>query len=252
MGMARSVAVLACGMMIVAGIGLAGEPPRPADAALGRQVVVRLMLNASAHGIEGAVELVGDARIDARTRRPLQDWYMFGFNDPPAVAPPVDVEALAEAELRLVASGGRTLATFPLQTPFAALQSVALGGDRPTDFVLETTQGGFGQFTGSLARPFTVEAGGIRFLKAEGDRGEVEDVVLVRGPRTDWRIIPAVRGGGSEIFQVVCRPGEGGDDAFGEDYVAYRRSGTQWRRQQRQGRGYCSWPDGFPPLSSFP
>jgi hypothetical protein len=199
----------------------------------------------STHGIQGALVLVADQRLNPANRKAMQDWYMFGFSDPPPANPPVTAQALADAELRLVDANGATLASQPLATPFAGLQTVALLGSRPTEFVLEIAQGGFGQFTGTLAKPLTVQAGTLRTLSAEG-----EEIVLVKAPKTDWRIVPGTRG--SDIFQVVCSRGDDGGYGYAEDYFTFRQEAGAWRKFVRRARGYCVWPDGFPPFSAFP
>lgn len=231
---------------------LAAATEIPVAVPAGSAVAELYPLRKDPHGSQGALALVTDQRLNLGNRRAMQDWYMFGFADPPPVTPPVTVRALADAELRLVDASGTIVSSLPLATPFAALRAVALNGSQLWDFVLETSQGGFGQFTGTYAKPLVVQGGALRMLSATDAAGVAEEIVLVRAPKTDWRMVPAARGQGSEIFQVMCRPAEGAGDAFGEDYITYRQEGGLWRKLQRSARGYCVWPDGFPSFSAFP
>lgn len=209
-------------------------------------------LRKGVHGIDGSLALITDERITAANRRGLQDWYMFGFAEPVAVNPPVTRQALADAELRLVEPSGRIVTAMPLSTPFAQLRAIPLFGDRPTEFLLETAMGGFGQFTGTAGRLLTVQRGAIKAIAARDKAtGAEEDVILSRAPKTDWRVIPA-RSTGSDIFQVRCLPAQGSVDSFGEEYVSYRPCPEGLCRTRRVGRGYCAWPDGFPMLAEFP
>lgn len=209
-------------------------------------------LRKTPHGLEGALVLVADHRITAATRAALQDWYMFGFAEPVAIKPTVTSQALAEAELWLVDSAGKVVSARPLATPFAQLRAVALLGDRPTEFLLETTMGGFGQFTGTIGRALMVEKGAVKPISAlDKGTGAMAELILSRAPKTDWRIIPA-SSKGSDIFQVRCLPAQGGASSFGEEYVSYRPCGETMCRSQRLAEGYCAWSDGFPMLGAFP
>lgn len=176
----------------------------------------------------------------------MEEYYWFGATADQEVAEILDAEPLAEAQMVLVDDGGKMGEPIPVGTPFARLRST------PNEFVLEVSQGGFGQFTGTFGRVFTIEQGSVRYLGAALDdaAGTVEDIVLQRSPGSDWRIIPASHG--SDIYQVVCQPGEADGNGFGEVYVTYRQDKSGWHKRQRASHGYCTWPNGFPPLRAFP
>lgn len=214
--------------------------------------VMRLPLDKRTHGIEGWVVLRTDSRITPAMAIPLQDYQWFGFGEPPPVRPPVTSAPLADAELRLEDKAGREMVSMPLGSPFAALSAVPLLPDKGRAFVLEVSNGGFGQFTGTLGRPFAVEAGRLSFLVAVGPSdAPAGDIVLTRAPRTGWLVLPAAAGRPGELLQATCLPGGGGADGFAEILTAWRWDGV-WRRHERRGRGYCNWAPGLPALSAFP
>lgn len=219
----------------------------------GKDAITKLPLDRDHHGIAGWVVLRTDARITPANRMTLQDYQWFGFGEPHPVQPPLAVQPLADAELRLEDKAGREVSSMPLGSPFAALSAVPLVPDRGSAFILEVANGGFGQFTGTIGRPFVIEAGRLRFLDATApDGAPAGDITLMRAPRTGWLVLPASGNRPGEFFQASCLPGEGGADGFAEVLTAWRWDRQGWRRHQSTGRGYCSWAPGLPPLSSFP
>lgn len=234
--------------------GLAALLSATAIASLAAQEIqqTRLALGKSAHGIEGWAVLRSDARITPATQNALQDFQWFGFGEPPAVTPPVTSVPLGEAELRVEDKAGREVATMPLGSPFAVLSAVTMVPESGPAFLIEVSNGGFGQFTGTVGRPFVVQGGRLRFLDATGSDGTTSDITLLRAPHTGWLVLPASGGRAGEFFQATCLPGEGGADGFAEALTAWRWDRDGWRRHQRTGRGYCNWAPGLPPLSAFP
>lgn len=212
----------------------------------------RLPLERGAHGTDGALVLTVDDRLTPVTAKALQEFQWFGFGEGPPVKPPVTQVPLAEAELKLVDGRGQVLASLALGSPFAALSAAALLPGRGAAFVLEVSNGGFGQFTGTIGRPFAVEAGRLRYLTATSPDGPVGEIELKRAPRTDWLVLPATGGKPGEMLQAACLPGQGEGDGFAEVLTSWRWEGDGWRRRERTGRGYCNWSPGLPPLSAFP
>ncbi|MEO5373985.1 MAG: hypothetical protein H7840_06840 [Alphaproteobacteria bacterium] len=226
------------------------EPPH--DIPAGYKLEIRHPLKTRTHGRSGHLALLVDQRITALSRPAMEEYYFFGYTEDTEVAKTMDAQALAEAQMVIHDDDGKTVETIFLGTPFARLRAVALTSSAPHEFVIETSQGGFGQFTGTYGRVFTIEQGAIRYSTAIDDETNApEDMVLQRSPGTDWRIIPA-SGRGSDIYQVICRSDETDGTGFGEVYVSYRLDKTGWHKRRRMGQGFCTWTDGFPVLRAFP
>lgn len=223
------------------------------DADPGMVVAASFPLARRHHGADGAVVLLADRRVTAATIKPLQDFQWFGFGAAPDVAPPVTQHPLRDALLRLTDGSGGALATVELGTPFASLRTATLLPDKGKHFVIETANGGFGQFTGTLARLFTVEDGGLRFLSAEDGPGAPRrEIHLRKAAGADWLILPATGGRPGEILQASCRPGEGTRAGFAQILESWRLEEDGWRRRVAISLGYCAWVPGLPPLSAFP
>lgn len=202
--------------------------------------------------MDGFVVLSTDDRITPQAARSLQEFQWFGFGDAPPTRPPVTQHPLADAELRMTDARGQVVQALPLGSPFAGLSAVTLLPGKGNVFVLEVSNGGFGQFTGTIGRPFAVEAGRLRFLSATLPDNTTAEIELKRAPRTDWLILPATGGKPGEVLQAACQPGQGGDEGFAEVLSAWRWEQGGWRRHQQISRGYCSWFPGMPSLSAFP
>ncbi|MFN3076580.1 MAG: hypothetical protein ABT940_06855 [Alphaproteobacteria bacterium] len=196
------------------------------------------------------IALLVDTRINVLVRDSMEEFYLYGFTSDTEIAQLLEKEALAEARLVLYDDQNGIANTTELGSPFARLRTA--GPPAPDTFVLETTHGGFGQFNGVRASLLVIDHGTVRRLSAvDDDTGTTEEIQLLRSRGSDWRILTTPRRPGS-VFQVLCRPDEADDKGFGETYITYRLEKSVWHRRQQTGRGYCTWPDGFPPLRSFP
>jgi len=219
----------------------------------GYVVVAHFSLDGTAHGIDGALELLLDDRINGRTRRAYAQMYWFGVTDTPAVEESVMGQTLIAAKLRLVSRDGEPLAEHPLPTPFAEVQPVALSAAQPHDFLVLVQQGGFDAVNGTIGVLLGVADGRIHPLRAtDALSGEEAAIELLRTVGADWRIVPNPSGPGAEILQISCAPEDIAEDGFREVYARYHRLRDGWHYDTRLERGYCNWPGDFPARDLFP
>lgn len=203
------------------------------------------------HGIDGALELMLDDRIPGRARRDYAQMYWFGSTGNPAIEDSVRGQWLIPAQLRLVDRQGDTLSEFPLSSPFADVQPVALTSAQPHEFLVLVQQGGFGAFNGTQGLALGVTDGRIQALRATDTlTEEVRPIELQRTIRTDWQIRPGPAG--AEILQLSCTPEDVSEDGFREIFALYRHGRDGWTFETRLDRGYCSWHGEFPPRELFP
>lgn len=221
-------------------------PPVPQGSRIEAQFTAKV--RSLGHAVNLA--LLVDERITTLLRHAMEEYYLFGFTADERIAPMLDPTPLAEATIVLFDDNGKVRETTNLNTPFAQLHQV--GASAPNLFMLETSEGGFGQFTGTSGKVLSIDQGIIRHVTAIDDETKTaEDIALQRSPGSDWRIL-AVPSHVGTIFQVICRPGDANDAGFGESYITYRIDKGTWHRNRIVTNGYCNWENGFPPLSSFP
>ncbi|WP_448191376.1 hypothetical protein [Azospirillum sp. sgz301742] len=208
-------------------------------------------LEQKVHGIDGALELQLDDRIPGRVRRDYAQMYWFGTTGNPAIEQSVMGQWLIPAQLRLVDRQGDTLAEFPLTSPFADVQPVALSSAWPEEFLVLVQQGGFGAFNGTQGLALAVADGRIQPLRATDTlTEEVRPIELQRTIRTDWQILPGPSG--AEILQLSCTPEDISEDGFREIFALYKHGRDGWTYETRLDRGYCAWHGEFPPRELFP
>ncbi len=244
---------IAAALVVVLATGAAkpqGASPTAAPAA-GPMVPTRLAAVLRLHDQPLQLELVQDARIAHTTQPELERAHWFGMAGNRRLEQLLAKRPLADAVLRLVSADGRVVLRAGLDTPFATLQRLPpqLGG---TDvFLLVSEQGGVGQDVLAVGQLLTVEPGRLRAVGAIDDDGRMEVIRLMRGGKTDWRILAGDDAGGA-ILQVQCIVDTSVAEGFRQVLSVYHAGAQGWRLRRHETAGWCDWPGDFPPVTAFP
>ncbi len=235
-------------------------PARPASVPSGYYRRGSLAVTKDPTGVDGAVELLEDARIRREQLKPEQ---RLG-GDPcapvggaPSPAFCENVKALRFARVRLVSSDGVELSTLTLERPLASVEMVHLRTDVPSYQVTVDLTAEFGSYSGPSTRFAEVTNGKLQWLSAiEVQSGKPVPVAVATTLKTEWNLSPTASGA-KEILQIDCRPDfdaspPDADLAFAVTLSRFAFEGDRWQRHTRSKRGCWEVDDAFPTRALFP
>lgn len=231
--------------------------PSPAGAAAllpeGYKVFQSVALKRDAHGLDGALQVLEDARVTAEVRESL-----WATSTDPTVALDKDdpaakrfaEEKIRPARVRLVDSADRVLDERTFEVPLAELERerLAAGPRQPTFFVTVDETTGMGHSASPATLLATVADGKLRW-ETVVRAGTTREIILGRGLEGDWRL-DRQKGGPTDILAFSCLCA---DDANAETYYRrYRRGAAGWGLKERKERRAWNTDKGFPPPGKFP
>ncbi len=213
-------------------------------------------------GVDGAVELLEDARIRPEQLKPEQ---MLGGDpcSPVADAPtPAFCEAVKKAlrfaRVRLVSRDGLELSTLTLERPLASIEMVHLRPDMPSYQVTVDLSAGFGSYSGPTTRFAEVTNEKLQWLSAiDVHTGKTVPVAGAITVKTAWKLSPTASGA-KELLKIACRPDfdasppDAADLVFSIILSRFAFEGDRWQMHTRRKRGFWENDDGFPTRAQFP
>lgn len=200
-----------------------------------------LPLNRDAHGLEGRLELLLDARL---TEAQLESFWGTGETDSVELKPAV---------LQVVDMLGGVRDRQVLDRPLARFETerLTLPGDSLWLLTVDYSASA-GSYNGPVTLPLTVREERIRPLEAVDDKGTSTPVRLMRALKSDWQLEPARAGQGQDILYVFTRPDFEKSWEFQVTYERLSFEGQRWVRHRRQEPGLWESEGEFPARELFP
>lgn len=217
----------------------------------------RTPLTMSANGVDGALEVLTDARLSSNLQKDMWgkgDWSMTLDEKDPLYAE-FKTRPPQNAQLRIVNAVSHPLRTIELERPLARIRTQRLAGTDSSFLVAVDYSVGFGSYAGVTTLLLDIRDREFRWVEALIPKtGHHEPIALKDTLKSAWKLVPSQRG--KDILQLLCRPAfsdkaETGDD-FTLYYVRYRYDGKQWVKFERLRPGMWESDDPFPAATAFP
>ncbi len=209
------------------------------------------LLTQALHGIDGALQLLLDARLTDEMLAQLQ--FIEDINSLPEFAE----LPLQNGLLRIVDRHGQALTSQTLERGLATLDKTSLYSSNKPTYVLNVDFSiGWGSYNGPVTSFFEINSGKLDFLNAINQQtGEVKPITVLDSLKTGWKIFPAPDGNSKDILLVKTRPDfndESDELEFKLSYIRFHFDGRNWVRLERSEEGYWESEGFFPDILLFP
>jgi hypothetical protein len=232
------------------------EVPALAAAPQGYRVFQSIPLQRASDGLDGALELFQDERISEDMRAKMRGFahVMYCYNDTlAALCESMRTRPLKPTLVRLVDAQNRVLDSRLFERELGSEQAIPLYGRSPRAFTVAIDfSAGFGSYSGEITFFADVQAGRLRWLKAqETGSGQEAEMTLMSSLKTAWKLVPARNRAGMDILKIACRPNFATENDFELIYTRFAFNGKRWIRHERTKWGF--WEQGsFLALEEFP
>jgi hypothetical protein len=202
-----------------------------------------LPLRQAAHGVDGQLQLMQDARLTLAMQR---KFWNTGDTD--------KVASFRNAALRIVKRDNTLVESIELERPMARVSKVSLYGTpaRETFLVTVDYSAEAGSYNGPITYLVEVEGGHLKWLEAT-DRasGKADRIALMQSLKRIWQLVPAPRRG-KDILYALSQPSDPAASEFVTMYRRYFFDGTTWVRVSREEKGLTEFDGGPPSRRLFP
>jgi hypothetical protein len=212
----------------------------------------RMPLSVRANGVQGELQILRDVRLTPSVMEEL-----WGAGDLEVDNPRwafLKRNPLRKARVRILKSDGAQLQAEELERPLARLERTRLYGENGDTYLLTVDySAGWGSYSGPATFLLEVKSGRLSWLETtDGRTGKNERISLADTLKSAWKIVPASRGPGKDIVQVLCRPNFELDGQFKLTYIRYTYDGKKWSKHVKETDGFWESDEGFPEIRLFP
>jgi uncharacterized protein YaaW (UPF0174 family) len=199
------------------------------------------------NGIDGALQLLEDARItpELRTRCWQTGSDVIESEKFPA----------RNAILRTVDRDGTVVDERQLERPLAKVAKDQLYGTAKSTYLITVDYTfSMGTYSGPITFFVEVSSGRLRWLDAvEPATGKRDQISLMMSPKSVWKFTDSSEGDGKDILKASCNPDQNGEfDSFTTSYIRFHFDGKNWIRLERKEKGFAEFDEVFPGKALFP
>jgi len=242
MGNSRlGVWTVGAGLLWAAGLAVAGQAEVPEGYRVAQEVLV---------GDGTLLEVLEDLRITPQLH--ADNWGNSLDSDAFDESADIEHKPLLEAQARLVADSGETLAQKLLGYPLATVEKAPLNGlPSPAFFLTIDQTAPMGSYSGPVTEVLVPAQNRLDPVSYRTEAGERYPLVMAQTGKAAWQIVPATSGATESIQQVSSAPSADSEE-FVTTYRTYRLVDGQWQSTTREQAGYWDMENDFPQPSAFP
>jgi hypothetical protein len=245
---------------LVAALGIstavgAGTPDVPA----GYVVFQTVALDARESGIDGALEVLQDARLTDKFREAWgasSDFAMVLKEDDPLFISAAH-DPLKSGRLRLVDNSGHVLSEEVFTVPLGKIDIEHLYGTKFPSYLVSIDYGrGYGSHSGPVTKIVEIRKGKLETVQVrDAETGKVAPLKFGWAVRDGWQIVPNGKGG-KEIETLSSDPDPAtmrldSNPTMRVRYARYFFAGGQWHMRYHYVEGYWEGEGDWPNRAAF-